>query len=265
MSESGPDVQSIKQFLLAKGFPSSVDAGIILGSGLGGFENELENAISLSYSDIPGYPSTTVAGHSGTLNVGTVSGKTVIVYSGRHHYYEGHGYETTVLPVDLVHAFGAKMLVVSNATGSINLRFRVGDLMIIDDLLRIGLPASMKGPLSRTTYEPSKRVEHIEVIAQRLNIQMRKGCYLYVTGPTYETKAEIHAFRTLGADTVGMSTVPELMRCATLGLESIGISLITNMATGVLDQKLEHAEIKEVAELRKKDFIRLVKEVLKES
>lgn len=251
-----------RSFLQSRGFETTVDAAVILGSGLGGFTSLVSNAISVAYNEIPGFPEVTVAGHGGELIHGEVGKKRILVFSGRFHFYEGHPFERTVIPVQLAHAFGAKRLIVSNAAGGINTRFSVGDLMLIDDFMRIGYRAAAMAPVSQERYQNTTEVTRAQQIAREVGIGVRQGTYLYVKGPVYETKAEIRAYRIMGADAVGMSTVPELLEASRLGIDSLGITLITNMATGVTEHKLEHAEIKDVADSRKDDFGRFVAALL---
>jgi len=250
-------------YLLTKGFDPVVDVAVILGSGLGGFTGNVSNAISVNYSDIPGFPEVTVAGHGGELIQGNVAGKTVLVFSGRFHHYEGHPFDRTVLPVEIAASFNARHLIVSNAAGGMNPRFSVGDLMIIDDLMRIGFPVQpLSGSAQTSRFENSASIRLALNTASELQIPVRQGTYLYVKGPVYETAAEIRAFRTLGADAVGMSTMPEMLVAHQIGLKPLGISLITNLSTGLSKHKLEHGEIKEVAETRKDDFARLVTAII---
>jgi purine-nucleoside phosphorylase len=251
-----------KQYLIASGFSETVNAAVILGSGLGGFASTVTNVKSIPYSEIPGFPEVTVSGHGGELLQGEVGSSTVLVFSGRFHHYEGHPLDRTVIPVVLASAFGARNLIVSNAAGSINTRFSVGDLMLIDDFMRIGFKSSTGTEPARSRYDNREEIKLAHRVGLDLGIQLRQGTYLFVKGPVYETAAEIRAFRYLGADAVGMSTVPELLEAHKLGMRSLGITLITNMSTGVTKAKLEHGEIKEVADSRKDDFSRLVKEIL---
>ncbi|MEN9838848.1 MAG: hypothetical protein RL177_327 [Bacteroidota bacterium] len=248
--------------LISRGCPPSVDAAVILGSGLGGFTEGLEILASIPYSDISGFPHVTVAGHSGTLFFAKSDGKTLLVFSGRFHHYEGHPFGSTVIPVELAKMFGANLLVVSNAAGGINVRYKVGDLMLIDDLMRIGFPVSEPGAPYSAAFPDNGMLSLAEKTALALQIPLRRGTYLYVKGPVYETPAEIRAYRTLGADAVGMSTMPELLQASRYGMRTLGITLVTNMATGVTGEKLAHADIQDVAERRKADFTRLVKAVI---
>lgn len=256
------NVNNIYTFLKQRSFPAKVDAAVILGSGLGGFENRLKDLKSIAYSEIDNFPTTTVAGHNGTLNIGNLGNKKVLVFAGRFHHYEGHSIKKTILPVQLTKAFDAPNLFISNAAGGINYRFRVGDLMLIDDVMRLGMSYSPKGPADDFRYSNDHLIKKALDIAKDLKIPVRQGTYLYVKGPSYETKAEIRAFRIIGADAVGMSTAPELLEAARLGIQSLGISLISNMATGINSKKLEHSEIKEIAAQRTVDFSNLMEELI---
>ncbi len=233
-------------------------AAVILGSGLGDFTDYIEDAKSIDYGDIPGFPTVSVVGHKGSLFSGKVQGVETIAFAGRFHFYEGYPLTKTIVPVLLAKELGCELLVVSNAAGSVNYRFRVGDLMLIDDIMHLGRKLSVSNKQETFRYTNEEMVDRVERIAADSEIAVRKGCYLYMTGPTYETKAEIRAFRLIGVDTVGMSTAPELLEAKRLGMETIGISLVTNMATGVSKTTLDHSEIKEAAEMRKEDFARLV-------
>jgi purine-nucleoside phosphorylase len=246
----------------AHGFPDRFDAAVILGSGLGGFADGLDRISEIPYADLPGFPEVTVAGHHGALIAARHEGRTLLVFSGRFHHYEGHGFDKTVIPVRMAAAFGARLLVVSNAAGGINLRFRVGDLMLIDDLMRIGFPVATPQPEFRAAYPDARLLDHAVKTAHEEGIALRQGTYLYVKGPVYETPAEIRAYRTLGADAVGMSTMPELLEASRCGIAAVGFTLVTNMATGVTGEKLAHADIQDVAERRKADFTRLVKAII---
>lgn len=262
MNQIPDTITQAAEFLKSKGLTTKPDAAVILGSGLGDFTDRIDNAISFPYDDIPGFPATSVVGHKGSLFYGDVNGKKIIAFAGRFHFYEGHPLTKTVIPVQLAEALGCKLLVVSNAAGSVNYRFKVGDLMLIDDLMHLGRKLSISTTQETIRYINEPMINRVEKLANEIGIPVRKGCYLYMTGPTYETKAEIRAFRLIGVDTVGMSTAPELLEAKRLGMESIGISLVTNMATGVSKQKLDHSEIKEAAELRKTDFAKLVAEII---
>jgi purine-nucleoside phosphorylase len=258
-----PDsVSDIKHFLLDQTFPETIEAAIILGSGLGDFTKVIANPISISYSDIPDFPQTSVQGHSGELISGTVAGQQVIAFSGRFHRYEGYPYSKTVLPVHLAKSFDAKKLIISNAAGAINTRFKVGDLMVIDDVFRLFKKVSAT-PSEPFRYNHAGTAERVREIAAAFGLEVQRGTYLFAQGPSYETKSEIRAFRILGGDVVGMSTLPELIEAARLNLPAAAISMVTNMAAGVIAGKLDHKHVKAAAESRKDDFARFVTELIK--
>lgn len=251
-----------KEFLLQLNYPSKIDAAVILGSGLGGFGEEIQNPNIISYADIPGFPVSTVAGHSGSLILGEIKNQVVLAFSGRFHHYEGHDFSKTVLPVQLARAFRADKLIISNAAGGINLRYRVGDLMIIDNIIRQNM--KITAPATRLwRSQLEKDAVKVKEIARNLEIETQMGTYLYVKGPNYESKAEIHAFRKMGGDAVGMSTAPELIEAGRLNLKTAAISLITNAAAGVTKDKLDHAEVKRAGEKKKEEFGKLVKGLIK--
>jgi purine-nucleoside phosphorylase len=259
-----PDyITTIKSFLQEQGFPAQINAAVILGSGLGTFGDHIKHATAIPYADIPDFPQSTVVGHSGSLIIGEVEDKSVLAFSGRFHHYEGHDFAKTVLPVQLSKAFGADKLIISNAAGGINLRYHVGDLMIIDSIIKQSMMVSEP---AINTWDSSfeEYAQEVKTIARRQNIETEMGTYLFVKGPNYESKAEIRAFRKMGGDAVGMSTAPELTEAAKLGIKTAAISLITNAAAGVTDQKLDHAEVKEAADKKKDVFAELVKGLIRE-
>ncbi len=250
-------VTSIHLHLVELGISPTLDAAVILGSGLGDFGDQIQNSTIIPYAEIPGFPQSTVAGHSGALIVGEISGKSVLAFSGRFHYYEGYPFSTTIIPVQLSAAFQVDKLIISNAAGGINLDFRVGDLMVINNVIHPHIDISV-AQQEGWLKELNSNANEVELIAKQTEVAVKNGTYLYVTGPNYETKAEIRAFRDLGGDAVGMSTAVELMEAYNLGLKAVAISLITNAAAGVTDQKLDHAEVKEAAEMKKDEFAKLV-------
>lgn len=257
------NIFSIKEYLVEKGITKTPDSAVILGSGLGGFISKISRSLTIPYSSIPGFPQTSVQGHSGELIYGSVADKPVIAFSGRFHHYEGHPFERTVLPVHLSKAFDVNKLIISNAAGAINTRYKVGDLMVIDDIFRPFQTVSA-GPSEKYRYSLYNTAEKVGTIAAGTGLEVQRGTYFYAQGPNYETKAEIRAFRILGADVVGMSTVPELMEASRLNLPAAAISMVTNMASGVIHGKLDHSHVKKAAESRKEDFARLVTELIKE-
>lgn len=248
--------------LCKRGISEQVDAAVILGSGLGGFEQRLNKSVTVSYEEITGFPGTTVPGHQGALHYGIIGSRKVLVFAGRFHHYEGHPFERTLLPVQLARSFNTRTLFVSNAAGGINSRFHIGDLMLIDDLISLGVRYGTNNRPVLSGYQNDAMVDRVIEIGTQLGLRLVRGTYIYAKGPSYETKAEIRAFRRLGADAVGMSTAPELLEAQRLGMQCVGISLITNMAAGVTRKKLAHEEIKEVAARRAKDFARLVETLI---
>lgn len=248
-------------YLKQQSIPSRMEAAVILGSGLGGFTDQIENPREIPYSDIPGMPVSSVPGHAGKLIFGQVNGHHTMAFSGRFHHYEGFSFEQTATPVYIAKALGAQKLIISNAAGAINTSFSVGDLMVIEDVIRNNLAISPRG-YGKHEYRHQQWVDDIRSYAAELGLVTRQGTYIYVTGPNYETKAEIRSFRKMGADAVGMSTATELFEAARLELKSVAISLISNMASGVTGQKLDHDEVKAAADSRKDDFARLVSKLI---
>jgi purine-nucleoside phosphorylase len=238
-------------------------AAVILGSGLGDFVSYLKNATEIPYHNITGFPEVTVEGHTGSLFIGTIGEKTVMVFSGRFHHYEGHPLERTVLPVQLAQAWGAKKLVVSNAAGGLHPDFEPGDLMLITGWISPLAPRYAALPKTgRSVYVPDPLIRET---ARKQGVHLAQGTYCFLTGPSYETPAEIRALRFLGADAVGMSTVPELVEASRLGLPSVAISLITNKAAGLGHDKLDHAEVKDIAARAKARFGSLVSGYIEQS
>jgi len=233
--------------------------GIILGSGLGGLAKTIEDPCCIPYAEIPHFKVSTAPSHVGQFVIGTLSGKTVICMQGGLHHYEGHAVEDVTFPVRVMRTLGIETLVLTNASGGINLDFNVGDLVLLKDHINfmgdnplIGPNVDEMGPrFCDMTYVYPKALRDLaKECADELNIELREGVYLGCTGPSYETPAEIRAFRILGADMVGMSTVPEAIVASHSGMPVLAISLITNMAAGVLDQPLTLEEVVEVGQLK---------------
>lgn len=247
------------------------DIGVILGSGLGDYAEALEDAVKLPYSEIPGFPRSTVAGHAGMWCCGTLYGKRVVMMQGRFHYYEGYGMKDVTLPVRVMQKIGVKTLIVTNAAGGVNLGYHPGELMVIGDIFSmtaqnplIGLNLDAFGPrfpdMSCAFDKELRALAH--ECANEQGFALREGVYAQMTGPTYETPAEIRMLRTLGADAVGMSTVPEVVVARHGGMRVLGVSCITNMAAGILDQPLNHAEVTETANRVKGQFRALLDAVV---
>lgn len=246
--------------------------GLILGSGLGVLADEIENAVYIPYGEIPGFPQSTVEGHAGRLVIGRLEGKEVIAMQGRFHYYEGYSLDLVTLPVRVMKKLGVEQILVTNAAGGINTRFSPGDLMIINDHINFTGRNPLIGPNDEQmgvrfpdmsqAYDAELRALAKEV-AEELGISVQEGVYVGVVGPSYETPAEIRMLRTLGADAVGMSTVPEVIVAVHSGMKVLGISCISNMAAGILDQPLNHEEVVATAEQVKEKFLKLVKGILR--
>ncbi|QQK75955.1 purine-nucleoside phosphorylase [Salicibibacter cibarius] len=244
---------------------------VTLGSGLGGLADEIEAEAVIRYEDIPGFPSSTVSGHAGEFVIGHLKGVPVIAMKGRFHYYEGYSMQKVVLPTRVISALGVKTLIVSNAAGGVNTAYSPGDLMVIKDHINqmgdhplIGPNDEEVGPrfpdMSAAYDEDLMEKAHEEATAMGLGLQ--HGVYAATTGPTYETPAEVRMFRALGADAVGMSTVPEVITANHAGVQVLGISCISNAAAGILDQPLSHEEVIETTERVKTNFTELITRVI---
>jgi purine-nucleoside phosphorylase len=244
-------VNEAAEWLRGHGFGGG-HVGLVLGSGLGPFADAMTDAFSVNYADIPHFPASSVIGHAGRLVGGTVRGRHVIALSGRAHYYEGHDLRTVTFAVRVLSRLGIRTLVLTNAAGGINTAFTEGALMVIDDHINGMGSNPLMGPhddrlgarFPDMTEVYSRRLRAIaEDAAREHGLSLQHGVYLAVHGPSYETPAEIRAFRVLGADAVGMSTVPEAIVARQMSMEVLGISCITNMAAGVLPQALNHEEV----------------------
>ncbi len=247
------------------------EIGMILGSGLGQLADSIPNPIIIPYHEIPNFVSSTAPGHKGQFVIGNYAGKNVICMQGRLHLYEGHDIQSVVLPVRVMKLLGVETLFVTNASGSVNTSFEVGDFMLIDDHINyLGANPTIGKNMSEFgsrffdmtyTYTPSLK-ELVVECAKKLSIEIKRGVYLATTGPSFETPAEIRMFRSWGADACGMSTVPEVITAAHCGMKVIGISLITNMCAGILDQELTEEEVIEIGKNRSKELERLTKEII---
>ena len=230
------------------------DLALVLGSGLGALADEVEDAVAIPTSDVPGYPASTVQGHAGRLVLGRLGGRPVLVIQGRVHLYEGHEARAVTFPIRLAHALGARGLVLTNAAGGVNPAFGPGTLMLITDHLDFSGAGTLAGavgegevrfPDQSNVYDEAWRLEAGN-IALTNAIPYREGVYVWTAGPSYETPAEIRYFARAGADAVGMSTVPEALQAVALGLPVLGISTITNPAAGLSGEPLNHEEVLEV-------------------
>lgn len=245
---------------------SEIPTALILGSGLGGLADRIDNAVSIPYRAIPGFPPSSVPGHAGRFVAGALAGHRVIVAAGRYHIYEGHSIETVALPTRVLHACGVRTLFLSNAAGGINRVLRPGDLMIIEDHLNLLWRTPLAGPPRANEtrfpdmsapYDPAL-IGALRDAALESDIRVASGVYAALPGPSYETPAEIRMLERLGADAVGMSTVPEVLTARALGVRVAGISCITNVAAGMSALPLSHAEVLETTKRVAADFERLV-------
>ncbi len=247
------------------------DVAIVLGSGLGDFTAALADATTIDYHEIPNWPASTVVGHAGRLVVGTLAGKRVAALSGRVHFYEGHELKTVTFATRVLGVLSVKTIVLTNAAGGINLSFTPGTLMLIDDHINLLGSNPLVGP-NDDRLGP-RFPDMSEVYSQRLRTiandaaeaqgsPLAHGVYVAVHGPSYETPAEIRYLRTIGADAVGMSTVPEAIAARHMGMDVLGVSCITNMAAGVLPQPLVHDEVMEVARRVRKRFAALLEGIV---
>ena len=257
---------------VAKRIRTRPEIGIVLGSGLGAFAQEVEIEEEISYRDIEGFPVSTVEGHNGRYLFGTLGGRKIALMQGRVHYYEGYDMTDVVLPVRLLGMLGAKTMILTNAAGGINPGFRPGILMMITDHIASLVPSPLRGanidelglrfPDMSNVY--CKELQDvIRTAAVRTGISLREGIYIQHPGPNFETPAEIRAYRQLGADAVGMSTACEAMALNHMGVKVCGISCITNLAAGMNKEPLTHEEVFETAERVAGDFRRLVAEIVR--
>lgn len=247
-------VRAATQAIRASAGTAAPDVAIILGSGLGGFAARIADAVRVPYASIPGFPVPSVEGHAGEVLVGQVAGRRVVCFAGRFHMYEGHGAELAALPARVAHALGAAVLFASNAAGGVRRTFRPGDLMVIADHLNLMFRNPLIGPLvpgdvrfpdMSDPYDPALR-RLLHAVAHDAGIALQEGVYCGLTGPTYETPAEVRMLERLGADAVGMSTVPEVIAARAMGMRCAGVSVITNPAAGLSLAPLAHDEVVEV-------------------
>jgi len=246
-------------------------AGVILGSGLGNVVDAIDVEASIPYGDIPGARASTVMGHSGRMIFGRAGKLPVVVMQGRVHFYEGYEMEEVMFLSRVIGRLGIKTLVVTNAAGGVNTSYVAGDLMLIADHINLMGANPLRGPNvdelgvrfpdMTEAYSESLRTT-AKAVAKEIGLALKEGVYLALSGPTYETPAEIRAFRTLGADAVGMSTVPEVIAMSHMGIPVLGISCITNMAAGILKQKLTHQEVMDTTARVQSQFTALVLGIL---
>ncbi len=253
----------------ANGF--TPDIALVLGSGLGFLGDRCINAVIIPYAEIPHFPRSTAPGHAGRLVLGELGGKKVAVMQGRFHYYEGYSYEESVYGVRTLRLLGAKAMLVTNASGGIN--YAPGDIMMITDHIKFFDESPLRGennpefgtrfPDMSFAYTPELRRKALAA-AEAMNIPLREGVYMYFPGPQYETPAEIRAAKILGADAIGMSTVPEVIAAVHAGMDVLGFSLICNMAAGLQSHGLSEGEVLDTAERSKETFSKLALRCLEE-
>jgi purine-nucleoside phosphorylase len=263
-------VQSAAQLIRSKS-KTIPPTAVVLGSGLGSFASSVDRATSITYSEIPYWPASNVIGHEGRLVIGEVDGRAIAALSGRAHFYEGHDLRTVTFATRVLGVLGIETLILTNAAGGINTGFVPGDLMVIDDHINLLGSSPLVGPNDdrfgvrfpdlTNVYSPRlRRIADDTAAAQGLTL--RHGVYVACHGPSYETPAEVRHLRMIGADAVGMSTVPEAIVARHMGIEVLGLSCITNFAAGVLPQPLNHEEVLETAKRVRETFIALLKGVI---
>ncbi|MBP5162194.1 MAG: purine-nucleoside phosphorylase [Spirochaetales bacterium] len=266
-------LKEAKAFIESRTKGMDIYAGLVLGSGLGDLAEEIKDPVIINYKDIPNFPVSTVAGHAGRLVIGELEGRNVLCMQGRFHFYEGYEMDQVVFPIQVMKMLGIQRLILTNAAGCVNKAWNPGTLMLMTDHIKLVPNCPMRGhnedelglrffDMSRA-YDP----ELLDVArreAAKLGIPVKEGVYMFFAGPNFETPAEIRAARVLGADAVGMSTVPEVIAAAHCGLRTLGISCMTNMAAGILDQPLGHTEVLETGLRVKGQFSALIRAIVRE-
>jgi purine-nucleoside phosphorylase len=244
---------------------------VILGSGLGAFADELSESTAIAYSEIPGFAKATVEGHAGKLVIGKAGAVPIAAMQGRFHFYEGYSLDDVTFPIRVLSLLGVQTLILTNAAGSLNTEFTPGSLMVISDHINLMGANPLIGPNDdrfgprfpdmTLTYDPELQNLVIEE-AKAMDVDMRRGVYAALSGPSYETPAEIHMVRTLGADAVGMSTVPEAIVARHMEMRLIGISCITNLAAGVSNRPIDHSQVMEIGNRVRAQFTELLRRVI---
>ena len=265
-------IEESKKFIVSK-YNGKIDIALVLGSGLGSIVNDIENKIIIPYKDIPHFPESTVKGHAGEMIIGDLMNKRVIAMNGRFHYYEGYSMELVTFPIRVFKALGINNLIVTNAAGGMNPNFEPGDLMIINDHMNMMGDNPLMGnnfhelgprfPDMSSAYN-KELIKIANVCAENLNIKIQNGIYIPVSGPNYETPAELRMLRIIGGDAVGMSTVPEVIVANHMSMKVLGISCITDMALADNLEPLDHSKVVDTANKAMKKFVTLVKEIIKE-
>ena len=266
----GPDIQGAAAYVRGR-LSVLPEVVIVLGSGLGHLVDEVEDAVSIPFGDIPGFPETGVVGHAGRYVAGRLGGRDVMLQAGRYHVYEGHEGEVVAAPVRLAATLGVRFLFLTNAAGGVDPELEPGDVVLLADHLNLMFRSPLIGPTGpgetrfpdmSEPYDGALRAVALEVAA-REGIPLREGVYAALTGPTYETAAEIRMLGRLGADVVGMSTVPEVLVARALGLRCLALSMVTNKGTGLSSAPLSHAEVVEVGQRAGRTVARILEGVLR--
>ena len=267
-----PEIAEAKAAIESRSNGRKPTIGIVLGSGLGSFADRLEDAVNIPYTDIPGFRPTSVPGHAGQLVIGSFRGKTLAVLQGRSHIYEGCSAADVAFPIRAIGALGVKLLMTTCAAGGINSQLRVGTLMAIEDHINftgenplIGHASQEAGAmkfLDMTQAYSSRLLEKLTVASEKMKLGLRRGVYMAVTGPNYETPSETKAMAWLGADAIGMSVVPEVLVARQIGMEVAGLAVITNLAAGIGSRRLSHDEVLEATRKVSEHFGKLLEEFI---
>ena len=264
------EAERAAKFILAK-TKLRPKIALVLGSGLGAFADELENAARIPYEKIPGFPRSTAIGHAGRLVIGTAGGIALAAMQGRVHFYEGYSAKKVVFPMRVFGRMGIRAAILTNAAGGISAEYKQGALVVLRDHINLQGANPLIGPnderfgprfpdMTQAYWKSYREAALVE--AKRLGIEAHEGVYAALSGPSYETPAEIRYLRTIGADLVGMSTVPEVIVARHMGMRVLGISCVTNMAAGILDRPLDHREVMETGERVKSQFIALLRAII---
>ncbi|WP_320129147.1 purine-nucleoside phosphorylase [uncultured Sphaerochaeta sp.] len=265
-------LQEAASYIASKIGEEPVQIGMVLGSGLGELADVIQDPVYIPYKDIPHFPVSTVSGHKSRLVVGNLEGKRVLCMQGRFHYYEGYGMDQVVFPIQTMHILKIKNLLLTNAAGCVNESWKPGDLMLISDHIKLIADNPLRGmnqdALGERFFDMSTAYDKtLRQIAKKcgkdLGLDLKEGIYQLFTGPSFETPAEVRFARLCGADAVGMSTVPEAIVASHMRMKVLGISCLTNMAAGILEQPLDHREVLETGEKAKESFSALVRSITK--
>lgn len=264
-------IQAAAQYIRAQCADFQPEVALIMGSGMGILAEAVKNPTIVDYQDIPHFPHSSVRGHAGKLVLGDLNGKNVVMMQGRVHYYEGHAMKEVVFPVRVMQQLGAQKLIVTNAAGGVNPNFRPGDLMLITDQLNFGFNNPFIGEIipeygssfldTRKSFSPELQLVAKEVAASQ-GITFKEGVYMFITGPSFETPAEIRMAQFMGGDAIGMSTVPEVLAAKQAGMQILGISYISNQAAGISPHQLSHQEVFDTMQKIRDTFIKVLSAIV---